>query len=116
MKKIAIVVSLIMVVGLGLYNLGRAQIDDQFTFDENAALVHQDLVLACAVDFTLNGFVRAVTLLHIQHQGASNLDSAGIHDFAERYLSDSCAGQDCADPVVQIAVCAQLVTYAVVPF
>jgi hypothetical protein len=87
-----------------------------FTFDENTVAQHEGLIATCASTFGEDALVREVTQLHLESQGASGLDVARIHEFAAAWLVNACENQDCTDPVVQVAVCASLTSYAIVPF
>lgn len=116
MKSLILTVSLILLGGLLWARSALTQIGDTFVVNESDVQAHEHLVLSCLDNFTPDGIAGVVTVFRIEHQGAANIDSAGIHDFVKEYLRAACAGQDCADVVVQATICSQLVSYAQLPF
>lgn len=111
-----VIIGLVLLGSLLIGCPARAQLDDTFTAGVSDAKDHEALVLSCVHDFTADGFAGIIAVFRIEHVGAANIDSAGIHDFAANYLRAACEAADCEDVVVKATVCAQLTQYAILPF
>ena len=92
------------------------QLDDNFTVRDNPILRHDGLIATCAANFGAASLERTVAQLTLSDSAGAGFDPAFIERFVADFLSTSCAQYDCTRPAVQTFLCAQLTSYALVPF